>query len=351
MSVSAEQISQVRAFNRDYTRRIGVLSRGLLGSPWSLTEVRVMYEVAHRPGVTAGQLAAWLALDRGYLSRILRSFEGQRLLARAPAAEDARRRRLRLTAHGRRVLAPLERRSRAQVRAMLSGLDDSRRRALLDAMGLIRGTLGAAEAGQEEQRPTGASPPRARAQAAPSLQDLVLRPHRPGDMGWVVERHGALYHQEYGWNEEFEGLVAGIAAAFLEKLDPVRERCWIAERDGRRLGCVFLVRQSSRTAKLRLLLVEPEARGLGLGRRLIAECARFARRAGYERILLWTQSNLAAARHLYAQAGFVRIARQRHRSFGHELIAETWRLDLRATRSDAARGRPTLKPARVRAPS
>ena len=321
MPVSNEQISEVRAFNRDYTRRIGVLSEGLLDSPYSLTEVRVMYEIAHRPGVVAAQLAGELGLDRGYLSRILRGFEAKGLLARATSAADARRRHLRLTPAGRRVFAPLERRSQRQVRSMLSGLDGSRRAALLEAMSVIRGAF-----------------------SAPGGQAQVsLRTHRPGDMGWVVERHGALYFREYGWNEEFEALVAGITADFIRTLDPARERCWIAQSAaGRRLGCIFLVAGESGTAKLRLLLVEPEARGLGLGRMLVSECVRFARAAGYERIVLWTQENLAAARHLYEQAGFTRTAREPHRSFGKDLVGETWQLELtgrRAAARHAAGGR------------
>ena len=308
MTVSRAQIAEVRAFNRDYTRRIGVLARGLLDSPYSLTEVRVMYEIAHNPGVTATQLGAELGLDRGYLSRILQRFEAKRVLARATATHDGRRRHLRLTAAGRRVFAPLERRSEQQVRAMLAELGQPQRRALLGAMSTIRRAFGAAA-------PQG---------------PLSLRRHRPGDMGWVVERHGVLYFGEYGWNEEFEALVAAITAEFIRKLDPTRERCWIAEdAAGRRLGCIFLVAGEGGSAKLRLLLVEPEARGLGLGRTLVGECVRFARAAGYERIVLWTQENLAAARHLYEQAGFTRTAREPHRSFGHDLIGETWQLELR----------------------
>jgi len=305
MAIPAHEVEAVRAFNRDYTRRIGVLARGLLDSPYSLTEVRVMYEIAHRPGVSAGQLAAGLGLDRGYLSRILKGFEARRLLSRSRSRSDARRRPLRLTRPGRRVFGPLERAARAQVRGMLSGIEAPRRAALLQGMGEIRAAFD------------------------PPAGEVRLRPHRPGDMGWVIGRHGALYALEYGWNCEFEALVARIAADFLGKADPARERCWIAERDGRRLGCVFLVAGESDTAKLRLLLVEPQARGLGLGGRLIRECVRFARAAGYRRIVLWTQSNLVAARHLYAQAGFECIARERHRSFGHALVAETWQLNLR----------------------
>jgi DNA-binding MarR family transcriptional regulator/ribosomal protein S18 acetylase RimI-like enzyme len=319
MAVSRAQIAEVRAFNRDYTRRIGVLSRGLLDSPYSLTQVRVMYEIAHRPGVMAAQLADELGLDRGYLSRILKGFAAKGLLARTDSAADARRQHLHLTPAGRRVFAPLERRSEQQVGAMLSGLDGSRRAALLEAVSVIRGVF--------------------RADDGPA--PVSLRTHRPGDMGWVVERHGLLYFREYAWNEEFEALVAGITAEFIRKLDPARERCWIAENAaGRRLGCIFLVAGEGGSAKLRLLLVEPEARRLGLGRTLVGECVRFARAAGYERIVLWTQENLTAARHLYEQAGFTRTVREPHRSFGHDLIGETWQLELRhavAARSPAPR--------------
>ena len=307
--ISAAQIARVRAFNRDYTRRIGVLSDGMLDSPYSLTEVRVMYEITHRRDVTAGELAADLDLDRGYLSRLLKGFETKKLLVRTPSEQDGRRQHLRLTPAGTRVFTPLEERSQAQVRDMLSGLDEERRRALLTAMDTIQGVFG------EKAEPPG---------------KLTLRSHRPGDMGWVVQRHGEIYHQEYGWNEEFEVLVAQIAAEFVHKLDRARERCWIAEYDGRRVGCIFLVAKDERTAKLRLLLVEPDARGLGVGRTLVAECVRFAREAGYSKIVLWTQDNLTAARRIYGNEGFVRTAEERHRSFGHDLVAETWELELRA---------------------
>jgi DNA-binding MarR family transcriptional regulator/ribosomal protein S18 acetylase RimI-like enzyme len=306
MQVSGEQVEQVRAFNRDFTRRIGVLSEGLLGSAWSLTQVRVMYEIAHRPGVTAAELAADLGLDRGYLSRTLKGFEARRLLGRAASELDARRQHLRLTAAGQRVLAPLERRARREVRALLAGVDPARRQALLEAMSTIRDSFAPA------------------AEAAA----VTLRAHGPGDMGWVVERHGALYFEEYGWNTQFEALVAAITAEFVRKFDPARERCWIAERRGRRLGCIFLVAGDATTARLRLLLVEPEARGLGLGRRLVSECVNFARTAGYERVVLWTQSNLTAARRLYEAAGFRCTGREPHRSFGEALTAETWELEL-----------------------
>ena len=300
----------MRAFNRDYTRRIGVLSRGLLDSPWSLTEARVLYEIAHHPGVTASELAAGLGLDRGYLSRILKRFTAKRLLARAAAGADARRQHLRLTPAGRVAFAPLERRARRQVRTLLAPLDAPRRVALLAAMSTIRAAF----------------------DPASSAAALTLRAHRPGDMGWVVERHGALYAREYGWSEEFEALVAAITADFIRKLDPVRERCWIAELAGRRVGCVFLVADAAGSARLRLLLVEPAARGQGIGRRLVDECVRFARQAGYRKLTLWTQSLLHAARQLYREAGFKRVARQPHVSFGARLVSETWELALKPPR-------------------
>ena len=308
-TVSATQIARVRAFNRDYTRRIGVLSEGLLDSPYSLTEVRVMYEIAHRSGVTAGELAEGLDLDRGYLSRMLKGFETKKLLVRTPAPEDGRRQHLRMTPAGMRVFAPLEERSQEQVRGMLTALDEERRRVLLEAMDMIQNALD-----ETKGNPT---------------RQLTLRAHRPGDMGWVVQRHGEIYHQEYGWNEEFEALVAEITAEFVRKLDVTRERCWIAEHDGRRVGCIFLVAKDATTAKLRLLLVDPDARGLGVGRKLVAECVRFARAAGYRKIVLWTQESLTAARHLYTEAGFVKTAREPHRSFGHDLVGETWERELR----------------------
>ena len=309
MPVSAAQIARLRAFNRDYTRRIGVLSEGLLDSPYSLTEVRVMYEIAHREDATAGDLASDLGLDKGYLSRLLKGFEAKKLLARTAAPEDGRRQLLRLTPAGMRVFTPLEERSQEQVRRLLSALDDERRRVLLEAMEVVRGTLAGDSPAEQPSR-------------------ITLRSHRPGDMGWVVQRHGEIYHQEYGWTEEFEALVAEIVAEFLRKLDPARERCWIAEADGRRAGSIFLVAKDATTAKLRLLLVEPDTRGLGIGRQLVAECVRFAREVGYRKIVLWTQENLTAARRIYSESGFRQIAQEPHHSFGHDLVAETWELDL-----------------------
>jgi DNA-binding MarR family transcriptional regulator/ribosomal protein S18 acetylase RimI-like enzyme len=317
-SLSAEQVATVRGFNRDYTRRLGLLGEGLLESAYSLTQVRVLYEIAHRPAIAARELAADLKLDRGYLSRVLKGFEAQKLLTRETSTEDRRRQHLRLTSAGQRVLEGLERRSQQQVRAMFGALDADRRRAVLEAMEVIRSSF--AE--------------RAR------LAEIEFRHHRCGDMGWVVQRHGELYGEEYGWNEEFEALVAQIAAEFIRKFDPVRERCWIAERAGRRLGCVFLVKADSQTAKLRLLLVEPEARGQGLGRALVSACTQFAREAGYQRVVLWTQSNLHAARRLYIEQGFEKVAEEPHRSFGHDLLGETWELSLSGGRAQKVPGPP-----------
>jgi DNA-binding MarR family transcriptional regulator/N-acetylglutamate synthase-like GNAT family acetyltransferase len=306
--VRQSEIDAVRRFNRDYTRRIGVLRPGLLDSPYSLTEVRVMYELAHRDGIGAAELAQTLDLDRGYLSRILKRFAATGLLARKDIPGDARRQRLSLTAKGRRVFAPLEQRSRQQVETMLGPLDRSGRERFLSALDAIQHAL--------SDRP---------AESAP----VILRQHRPGDIGWVVQRHGELYFREYGYDERFEALVAEITAGFVQHLDPQRERCWIAERDGERLGSIFLVAKSKTVAKLRLLLVEPAARGLGLGRRLVDECVRFAREAGYRKLVLWTQGELDAARHLYAAAGFHKTSESRHDDFGKRgLIAETWELKL-----------------------
>jgi DNA-binding MarR family transcriptional regulator/GNAT superfamily N-acetyltransferase len=325
-TVSATQIARVRAFNRDYTRRIGVLSEGLLDSPYSLTEVRVMYEIAHCSGVTAGELAEGLDLDRGYLSRMLKGFESKKLLVRTPAPEDGRRQHLRMTPAGVRVFAPLEKRSQEQVRGMLTALDEERRHVLLEAMDMIQSAL---DKGSSEK----SQPEKSRSENGDLARQLTLRSHRPGDMGWVVQRHGEIYHQEYGWNEEFEALVAEVTAEFVRKLDVTRERCWIAEHDGRRVGCIFLVAKDATTAKLRLLLVDPDARGLGVGRKLVAECVRFARAAGYRKIALWTQETLTAARHLYTEAGFVKTAREPHRSFGHDLIGETWERELHGAKT------------------
>jgi len=303
----AERVGIVRRFNRHYTKQIGLLHDGYLASPFSLAEARVLYELAHRERPTAAELAKALALDPGYLSRILGGFEKRRLLRRTPSKSDGRRSHLVLTARGRAAFAPLDTRSRQEISAMLERLAPTEQSRLVDAMRTIERLLGA---------------------PAESRVPYVLRLHRPGDMGWVVHRHGALYATEYGFDERFEALVATVVAKFIERYDPRRERCWIAEKDGEIVGSVFLVRRSRTVGQLRLLLVEPSARGLGIGARLVDECVRFARQVGYRKITLWTNSVLRAARHIYEAAGFRLVHRERHRSFGHDLVGETWELTL-----------------------
>jgi DNA-binding MarR family transcriptional regulator/N-acetylglutamate synthase-like GNAT family acetyltransferase len=304
----ARRVDAVRSFNRFYTQRIGVLNETLLHSPFSLAESRVLYELAHRESPTASQLARDLAVDPAYLSRILRSFEQRGLVRKRRSPRDGRSALLSLTAAGSRAFSPLEERAREEIAVLLREMSAARQGRLVESMRSIEALLASG------------------AQNGPAC---LLRPHQPGDIGWVVERHGALYASEYGWDERFEALVARIAGEFLEQHDPKRERCWIAERDGERIGCVFLVKGSGRVARLRLLLVEPLARGLGLGGRLVDECIRFARQAGYRTLTLWTQSILSHARRIYQRAGFRRVRGERHHSFGHDLVGETWDLDLR----------------------
>jgi DNA-binding MarR family transcriptional regulator/N-acetylglutamate synthase-like GNAT family acetyltransferase len=315
---SERRIVAVRRFNRFYTQKIGVLEDGLLGSVFSLAEVRVLYELAHwrdrEPGAqpaptpSASRLAARLGLDEGYLSRMLSGLEEKRLISRKPSAEDGREFVLALTPRGREAFAPLDKRSRAQVAALLAPLDDGEQHGLTAAMAVIERLLSPAQRSGEPA--------------------FTLRSLRPGDIGWVTHRHGVLYAEEHGYDETFEALVGEIAARFVQKFDAARERCWIAERDGRIAGCVFLVRKTRTVAKLRLLLVEPAARGLGLGGRLVDECIGFARHAGYRKLVLWTQSDLLAARRVYQQRGFRRVREEAHHSFGRDLIAETWSLAL-----------------------
>ena len=303
----SRRIDAVRRFNRFYTQRIGVLDEGLLASPFPLPQARVLFELAQRDGVAAGDLARDLGIDASYLSRMLRAFEQRGLVRRMRDDADARRQPLALTAAGRKAFATLDARSRNEVAAMLAPLARETQSQLVAAMTSIERALGAPSARSEP---------------------FVLRTHEPGDLGWVVSRHGALYAQEYGWDMTFEALVADIAAKFLRGFDATSERCWIAERDGERVGSVLVVRQSARVAKLRLLLVEPGARGLGLGRSLVAECVRFARAVGYRKLVLWTNDVLHAARRLYEDAGFVLVKAQRHTSFGHALVGQNWELDL-----------------------
>jgi len=300
-------VAAVRRFNRFYTRQIGLLREGLVDSPFSLAEARVLYELAHHDHLTAARLGRDLDLDAGYLSRILQGFARRGLLERARSDSDGRQSVLSLTAKGRRAFAPLDTRSSDQVGAMLDAMPAEAQARLVGAMQAIEELLGQTDA---------------------TRAPYVLRPHRPGDMGWVIGRHGALYAQEYGFDDTFEALVATIAARFIERFDAKRERCWIAELDGAPVGSVFLVKASATVAQLRLLLVEPTARGLGIGVRLVDECVRFARSAGYRKITLWTNSVLVAARQIYADAGFRMVARDTHRSFGQKLVGETWDLTL-----------------------
>jgi DNA-binding MarR family transcriptional regulator/N-acetylglutamate synthase-like GNAT family acetyltransferase len=302
------RVADVRRFSRFYTRQVGLLRDGYLESPFSLTEVRVLYEVANREHAVAAELTKELGLDAGYLSRILAAFRRRGLIERRASAEDARRSELRLTKRGRSVFASLDARSHDDVGAQLARLAVTDQERLVGAMGTVERLLGDPQAA-----PGGA---------------YVLRVPRSGDYGWVVQRHGALYAEEYGWNEEFEGLVAGIVATFVDHIDPKFERCWIAERDGENVGCVFVVKRSAAVAQLRLLLVEPRARGLGIGRRLVDECVSFSRAAGYKRLRLWTNSVLRAARHIYEEAGFELVAEESHHSFGKDLVGETWELKL-----------------------
>jgi DNA-binding MarR family transcriptional regulator/GNAT superfamily N-acetyltransferase len=312
---TAARVETLREFNRFYTRRIGVLHEGLLHTRFTLTESRLLWELAHRSGTTATELSRDLDLDAGYLSRLLGSFKERGLIKSTRSNDDARHLHLSLTAAGRRAFAPLNTRSQAEVTALLSALTEAQQRRLLASMAVIEQLLG---------------------DSSRHKVPYLLRAHHAGDMGWVVSRHGALYAREYGWDMRFEALVARITADFIDRFDARHEACWIAERDGENVGSVFLVRsRDDRThepidgvAQLRMLLVEPAARGLGIGARLVAECERFARERGYRRIMLWTNSVLLAARGIYQKAGYRLVASQPHHSFGHDLVGETWELVL-----------------------
>ncbi|HVI68406.1 MAG TPA: helix-turn-helix domain-containing GNAT family N-acetyltransferase [Bradyrhizobium sp.] len=302
------EIAAVRAFNRAYTKKLGVLDQHLLKSPYSLSEARVMYELAHRDEMTATEIGGELGLDPGYLSRIVQGFEDDGLISREALASDRRHFRLALTTKGRQAFARLDRSSHDEVAAMLSELTVADRKRLTEAMETIERLLGLSR-------------------AVPS-RPAILRDPRPGDMGYVVQSHGALYAGEYGFDATFEALVAEIVAKFITSFDAARERCWIADIDGDAVGSVFLVRHSDDVAKLRLLLVDPAGRGQGIGQRLVAECISFARACGYRKITLWTQSILLAARKIYQDAGFKLVASEPHRSFGQDLIGETWEREL-----------------------
>lgn len=301
------QIAAIREFKRFYTRKLGIIEPKLLHSAWSLQEARIIYEIAHRQTCTATDLVRELGLDAGYVSRTLQMLQRRQIVSRKPLKTDRRATEIMLTAKGRAAFAELDGRSRDEIGKLLDKLDEADRAAVVHAMARIEQALE-----PSPQPPVG----------------YLLRTHRPGDIGWVIARHGATYAREYGWDSSFEALVAEIAAEFLRKYDPARERCWIAEVGGEPVGSVFLVKGSARVAKLRLLLVERNARGLGVGRALVDECIRFARQAGYTSISLWTQRNLVAARGIYQRAGFQCVGEEKHHSFGVDLVGETWQRDL-----------------------
>lgn len=303
-----DQIDQVRRFNRFYTRQIGLLEERLHRSDYSLTEARVLYELAQGQAPTATDIARSLGLDAGYLSRILKKFDKRGFLTRLPCPEDRRQTRLALTDAGQAAFAPLNQASQDEVAGLLDDLPPDRRAALIGALSKTQAVLG----------------------DPPAAVPYLLRPHRTGDIGWITHRQGLLYAEEYGWDETYEALVAEILGGFVKQFDPRCEASWIAERDGEIVGSVFLVRASAEIAKLRLLYVEPSVRGLGLGRRLVEECIRFARAKGYWTLTLWTNDVLVSARRIYQAAGFRLIEEERHHSFGHDLVGQNWDLDLRA---------------------
>jgi DNA-binding MarR family transcriptional regulator/N-acetylglutamate synthase-like GNAT family acetyltransferase len=297
----------LREFNRFYTRRIDVLRHDYLGSPFALPEARLVFEIGRTPGISAGTLGRDLAIDLGYLSRVLQGLKRRGYVQAKRTPEDARRSALTLTEKGRKAYALLNSRSRDKAVSMLEPLSASQKARLVSAMGTVTNVLGDAAAAGE----------------------ITLRDHRPGDMGWVVERHAVLYHEQDGWGAPFEALIAEIVKDFLDRFDAEREHCWIAERDGERLGCIFLVKENSKVCKLRLLLVEPSARGTGLGRRLVEECVAFARAKGYKKMVLWTHSHLAAARAVYRKTGFKKLEKtETHDTFGPPAVSEFWELKL-----------------------
>jgi DNA-binding MarR family transcriptional regulator/GNAT superfamily N-acetyltransferase len=303
-------VAAVRSFNRFWTAQIGVLDAGLVETPYSLTEARVLYELAQADETDLLALRRRLALDSGYLSRIMSRFKADGLVETEASRADGRRQVIRLTPAGQAAFAVLDARSADVVRAQLEGLGTEGRRRLVAAMAAIEDVFSSVEA----------------------PQPYVIRSLRAGDLGWVVHRHGVLYAQEYGWDATFEALVARVVADYVDHHNPRREDAWIAEVDGEPVGCVFCIRRDDRTAQLRILLVEPKARGLGIGARLVEECIRFARRAGYDEMVLWTNDVLVSARRIYEAAGFTLVEEEAHHSFGHDLMGQTWRLDLRSGR-------------------
>ena len=301
-------IAAVRRFTRSFTRRIGVLRKGLYASPFSLVEARVLYEIAHNAGTSSGEIARDLGLDPGHLSRIVQALSRRGLVRKRPAASDARRLSLELTARGRTAFARLDKASQEEVAGLLAPLDAGARARLVSSLATAERLLDA---------------------DAPAPGEFTLRDHEIGDMGAIVAGQARLYAREYGWNGEFEALVAEIVAKFVREFDPARERCWVAERDGEIAGSIFLVKESDKVAKLRLFYLEPWARGSGMGTRMLGECIAFARRAGYAKIVLWTNDCLVAARRLYEKAGFTLVESEAHRSFGKDLVGQSWSLDLR----------------------
>ncbi|MDP2295823.1 MAG: helix-turn-helix domain-containing GNAT family N-acetyltransferase [Pseudolabrys sp.] len=308
-SADIDRIAAVRRFNRFYTRQIGVLRKNFLDSPYSLGEMRVLYELAQGDDKTASDIGRNLDLDAGYLSRVLRDFEKKGLVKRTTSKVDARQSHLSLTAQGRKVFAPADKRSQDDVAAMLARLDGASQAQLVGAMRTIETLL------------EGEAPARQRA--------YTLRAPKPGDFGWIVAEHARVYSREYGWDHTFEGLVAQIVAGFVNKNDPSCERCWIAELDGENVGSVMLVKdEQPDTARIRLLLVDEKARGLGVGARLTDECIRFAREAGYKKTTLWTHSILVAARHIYQKAGFTLTSSETRHSWGKDVVSEIWDMEL-----------------------
>ena len=310
--VARQTVEQVRSFNRFYTRQIGLLREGLLDTPFSLTQARVLYELGKRSKRRSADLVTELGLDPGYLSRLLKSFERKRLVKRSRSRDDRRVNWLSLTPQGRAEFEVLNSRSQVEIRKMLSKMGPAEQQHLVHSMTAIQRSL----------RDTSGT-----------AKLVRLRTHLPGDIGWVIERHGLLYAQEYGWDSGFEALVAEIAGKFLAHFDEQRERCWIAEHNGERVGCIFLVKESDAEAKLRLLLVEPSARGLGVGSKLVNECIRFARKCGYQKLTLWTNDVLLAARRIYERSGFRLVREEKHHSFGQDLVGQFWELDLHQDRS------------------
>lgn len=305
-----QQVNVIRAFNRFYTRKIGVLD-GMASRPFSLAEARVLFELANRRQPTATDIRKELGLDAGYMSRMLRDFERRKFVTRERSKTDERQRFLSLTSKGQSAFAPLDARSNRDVAAMLEDLSPTERKRLVDSVQTVRRLL----VGDIAEEKT----------------SYLLRLHQPGDMGWIVHRQAILYAEEYGWDGTYEALAAEIVAQFIKNYDPKRERAWVAEKDGERVGAVFVAKGSDQIVKLRLLHVEPQARGLGIGKRLVEECIRFARQAGYQKMTLWTQSILHAARHIYKKAGFQVVHEEKHHTFGKDLTAETWELNLTTT--------------------